>query len=101
MAVGVGSNVMATLRSIPCLPNCWAGAIGTAATLQLLGLLPDASTSVGSDGPMLEMDTIPNPFRDELVAEPFKIDAEGKVAIPTGSGLGIEINDEVVKKYLV
>ena len=92
---------MAKLWSIPCLPHCWAGAIGTAATLQLLALLPDASTSIGSDGPMLEMDTIPNPFREELVAEPFKIDADGNVAIPTGPGLGIEINEEVVKKYAV
>jgi D-galactarolactone cycloisomerase len=91
---------MAKLWSIPCLPHCWAGAIGTAASLQLLALLPDTSTSIGTDEPMLEMDTIPNPFRDEFVAEPFKIDAEGKVAIPKGPGLGIEIDEEVVKKYL-
>jgi len=47
------------------------------------------------------MDTIPNPFREVLAGKPFAIDADGKVAIPTGPGLGIEIDEEVVEKYAV
>ena len=34
---------MARLWSVQCVPHCWSGAIGIAATLQLLSLLPDAT----------------------------------------------------------
>jgi D-galactarolactone cycloisomerase len=92
---------MARLWSVQCLPHCWSGVIGIAATLQLLSLLPDATFGFSSDQPMLEHDLLENPFRDELSPKPFQINAEGFVEIPTGPGLGIEINEEVVRKYLV
>ena len=91
---------MARLWSIQCVPHCWAGAISIAATLQLLALLPNYTWGFSSDEPMLEFDTYENPFRDEIVARPFQID-KGYVAIPTGPGLGIEVNEDVVKKYVV
>ena len=92
---------MARLFSIQCLPHCWAGAITIAATLQVLSLLPPYTWGFFSDEPMLEHDTYENPFRDELVTTPFKLDKNGFNAVPTTPGLGIEVNDEVVKKYLV
>ena len=92
---------MARLWSVQCVPHCWSGAIGIAATLQVLSLLPDATFGFTSDQPMLEHDLLENPFRDELTAKPFQIDRQGCVAVPTGPGLGIEVNEEVVKKYLV
>ena len=92
---------MARLFSIQCLPHCWAGAITIAATLQVLSLLPPYTWGFSSDEPMLEHDTYENPFRDELVTKPFKLDKDGFIAIPTTPGLGIEVNEEVVKKYLV
>jgi D-galactarolactone cycloisomerase len=90
---------MARLWSVQCLPHCWSGAIGIAATLQLLSLLPDATHGFTSDAPMLEFDTSENPFREEL-ARPFEL-KDGHVAIPTGPGLGIEVNEDVVAKYAV
>jgi D-galactarolactone cycloisomerase len=92
---------MARLWSVQCLPHCWSGVIGIAATLQLLSLLPDATFGFGSDQPMLEHDLLENPFREELSPQPFQINAQGFVEIPTGPGLGVEINEEVVRKYLV
>jgi D-galactarolactone cycloisomerase len=92
---------MARLWSVQCVPHCWSGAIGIAATLQLLALLPDATFGFTSDQPLLEHDLLENPFREELSPKPFKIDQQGYIAIPTGPGLGIEVDEEVVKKYLV
>jgi D-galactarolactone cycloisomerase len=48
---------------------------------------------------MLELDTAENPFREELVVKPLAID-KGYIHVPTGPGLGIEVDEEVVKKYL-
>ena len=90
---------MARLFSIQCIPHCWGGAIVIAATLQLLSLLPPYTGGHTSDAPMLELDTIENPFRDEIVTEPFRLD-EGYVQVPSGPGLGIEIDEERVKEYL-
>jgi D-galactarolactone cycloisomerase len=86
---------------VQCVPHCWSGVIGIAATLQLLSLLPDATFGFHSDQPMLEHDLLENPFREELSPKPFQIDSQGFVEIPTGPGLGIEINEEVIRKYLV
>ena len=91
---------MARLWSIQCTPHCYGGAIAIAATLQVLSLLPTYTWGFSSDEPMLEFDTHENPFRDEIVARPFKL-KDGHVEFPTGPGLGIEVDEEIVKKYQV
>ncbi|MGE0755753.1 MAG: mandelate racemase/muconate lactonizing enzyme family protein [Pirellulaceae bacterium] len=89
---------MARLWSIQCMPHCWGGAIAIAATLQVLSLLPAYTWGFSSDEPMLEFDTYENPFRDEIVTRPIEV-RDGYVEVPTGPGLGIEINEDIVRKY--
>ena len=92
---------MARLFGIQAMPHCYAGAIVIAATLHVNALLPPHYQGfTGGDEPMLELDTYENPFRDVIVAKPFEI-KQGYVDVPTGPGLGIEIDEDVVKKYLV
>ena len=91
---------MARLFGMQALPHCWAGAIVIAASLQLNSLLaPHFQGFANGDEPMMEFDTYENPFRDEIVANKFEL-KNGFFDVPTGPGLGIEINEEVVKKYL-
>jgi len=68
-------------------------------TLQLLSILPPYNWGFTADAPMLEYDVYENPFRDEIVTKPVEI-KNGHVEIPTGPGLGIEINEEAVRKYV-
>jgi D-galactarolactone cycloisomerase len=89
---------MARLWSIQCVPHCWGGAIAIAATLQLLSLLPDPTWARATEPPMLELDVSENPFRDELLRRPIQV-SDGCVDVPTGPGLGIEVDEEVVKRY--
>ena len=91
---------MARLWSIQCVPHCWGGALAIAATLQVLALLPPYHWGFTSDDPMLEFDTYENPFRDEIITRPFQLQ-QGHVEIPTGHGLGVEVREDVVEKYLV
>jgi D-galactarolactone cycloisomerase len=90
---------LARLWGIPCIPHSWGGALLIAATLQVLALLPDTSWSRTTESPMLELDTYENPFRDELVTNPVRLRPDGLVDIPTGPGLGVEVNEEVVRRY--
>lgn len=92
---------MARLFGMQALPHCWAGAIVIAASLQLNSLLaPHFQGFTNGDEPMMEFDVYENPFRDEIVTKKFEL-KNGYFDVPTGPGLGIEINEEVVKKYAV
>jgi D-galactarolactone cycloisomerase len=50
--------------------------------------------------PLLEFEQCENPFRDHLSKEPI-VQHRGKVQIPTGAGLGIEIDRTVLDRYRV
>jgi D-galactarolactone cycloisomerase len=90
---------MAHLFRMQAAPHCWAGAITIAATLQVLALFPPhyLGSTVG-DEPMMEFDVYENPFRDEIVTKKIEL-KKGYFDVPTGPGLGIEIDESVVKKY--
>jgi len=91
---------MARLFGIQGLPHCYAGAIVIAATLQVNSLLPQHFQGFsGGDEPMQEFDVDENPFRDEIVVKKFEL-KNGYFDVPTGPGLGIEINEDLVKKYV-
>ena len=91
---------MARLYGVQVMPHCWSGAITIAAILQVLALLPDASWSRAAESPMLELDVAPNLFRTDLISNPFVL-KDGCIDIPTGPGLGIEINEDVINEYLI
>lgn len=91
---------MARLFGIQPLPHCWAGAIVIAATLQVNSLLaPHFQGFANGEEPMLEFDVYENPFRDEIITRKFVL-RDGHFEVPTGPGLGIEINEDLVRKYL-
>jgi D-galactarolactone cycloisomerase len=48
----------------------------------------------------MEFDTTDNPLRSEVITTPFTLQ-DGRVALPGGHGLGIEIDRDAVAKYQV
>jgi len=80
---------MAYNHQVRLVPHGWNTAVGLAADLQLVAALPVAS--------YVEFIT-PSPYIDDLLATPFRLDAAGLLAIPTGPGLGIELNTEAVER---
>lgn len=101
---GVGEALfvaeLAALHGRPCVPHAWGGAVLLAATLQLLAVLPEPSELPGIDSPLLELDRFENRMRTELSDEAFAVVA-GRVAVPTGPGLGIEVDEDVVRALAV
>jgi hypothetical protein len=55
---------------------------------------------VRSNGVVFELKPNPSPMQTDLVADPFR-QQDGTVNIPTGPGLGVEVNQEVVDRYLL
>jgi D-galactarolactone cycloisomerase len=55
---------------------------------------------------MLEYDTTPNRFREELLTEPLRVgeqvkESGGTVALPGGPGLGVEPDPDFLKHFSV
>jgi D-galactarolactone cycloisomerase len=76
-------------------PHTWTNGIGVLANLHC--------AAAASRVPYIEFPYDPPNWlpehRDFIFAEPLQIDAEGYVRIPQGPGLGIELEEEKLKKY--
>lgn len=98
---GIGETAfiadLAALHGRACVPHCWGGAVVMAATLQALAVVPEPTEIDGSYGSLLEWDTFENPMRTELLTEPLTV-TDGRVAIPAGPGLGIDVDESVVRR---
>ena len=40
-----------------------------------------------------------SPFIDDIVADPWRLDADGMLAIPDSPGLGLKLNRDALAKY--
>lgn len=79
-------------------PHVWGGGIALAASIQLLGSIPEyPHTSVVPDPLWLELDCGDNALRETLLSEPFR-PVDGWISIPDGPGLGVEVDLGAVQK---
>lgn len=90
---------LAELSAVQCIPHCWAGAVTLAATMHVVSLLPDGSRLPGAEPPMVEFDMTENPFRDEVSRVAFDR-RDGWVDVPTQPGLGIEVDESALRRYV-
>ncbi|QBI20807.1 mandelate racemase/muconate lactonizing enzyme family protein [Egibacter rhizosphaerae] len=82
-------------------PHVWGGAIGQAASLQLLAAIPNSPhTEIAGEPLWLELDRSPNELRWRLLTDPI-IASDGVVAIPSGPGLGVCVDEDVVAELRV
>lgn len=101
---GIGECIaiaeFASLFGVLTHPHCWGSAPAIAATMHTVACIPDFTWGFSTDQPMLEIDVYENPFRDELTSFKFTV-KDGYIDLPTKPGLGIDIDEDVIKKYLV
>ena len=81
-------------------PHVWGAAVAQAASLQLIAALPVTHHSLYPTEPILEYDRSAHPFRQQLIKSPWQMQNE-LVPIPSGPGLGIEIDMNVVREFAV
>lgn len=91
---------MASLFGVMAMPHCWGGAVALTAALNVVACIPNYTWGHTSDEPMLEFGVDENPFLTELITTPYVV-RNGYVDVPQQPGLGIEINEDVIRKYLV
>jgi D-galactarolactone cycloisomerase len=91
-------SYLAGLAGIAVYPHMFGTAVLLYATLQLAAALPPATAAAHGYGPLLELDRTPNPLREELARNPLQRDGD-LVTIPSGPGLGLEIDRAALERY--
>ena len=81
-------------------PHIFGTGIGLAASLHAAAVVPPCPLSRGAYEPLAEFDQSPHPFRDAVVHEPLTM-KEGRLSIPTGPGLGIEVDRVALDRLAV
>ena len=81
---------MACDHNILLVTHGWNTALGLAADLHIAAAHPTAR--------WVEYIT-PSPYIEEIVTTPFVIDPDGLLEIPTGPGLGIELDWDRIAHY--
>ncbi len=82
---------LASCHNLGCAPHVFGSAVGLAANAHLFASVPNAV--------LFEFDQTPNALRDELLTSPIDIDVDGMVTVPSGPGLGIELDGDTVARY--
>ena len=80
------------------IPHSWGTGIAFAAGLHLVSTLDPLPGRLRMPEAMLEMDRSENALRDTLTLPHFKLD-DGKVAVPTSPGLGVDVDLDFLAKY--
>ncbi len=98
--ISAGRHIIALAHShgVQVNPHVWGSAIAQAASLQLLAAVPVAHHSLFAQEPILEYDRSSHPFRLHLITKPIE-QIGGWVEIPSGPGLGVEVDRAVLEKY--
>lgn len=71
-------------------PHTWSDAVALVANMHVVASQSHAIT--------VEMDQTGNPFIEELLTEPLRIE-DGELEVPTRPGLGIDLNEDTVARY--
>ena len=77
------------------VPHCWKTGLGIAAAAHLA-----AATGQCPYIEFLPVELAESPLRRELLVEDLRV-VDGRLELPTGPGLGIELDRDVVRKYRV
>ena len=100
--ISAGRHIIALAQShgVQINPHVWGSAIAQAASLQFIAALPVAHHSLFAQEPVLEYDRSSHPFRQHLITRPIQ-QVNGWVDIPSGPGLGVEVDRAVLEKFRV
>jgi len=91
---------MANAFGVRVNPHVWGTGVALAASLQLIATLPDNPPGLHPIAPLLEFDQSEHPIRMAVLTERIE-QRNGWVEVPSGPGLGIEIDREAIARFRV
>jgi len=95
-------QALASSFGVLTIPHVWGSGIAVAAAMHALATIPPTPHTANpvalQNEPVVEFDRKHNPLRDDLLNEDFAL-TSGSLQVPTGPGLGVTVNEEVLKCY--
>lgn len=95
-------QALASSFGVTVVPHVWGSGVAFFAALHVLACIPASPHTANpiplQNEPVVEFDRNHNPLRDNLLKTPVTL-VNGRISVPTGYGLGIEIDDEVLSQY--
>jgi D-galactarolactone cycloisomerase len=89
------------MHSTRVVASAWASGVGLAAAVHFVASLPPYPHPEFEPRPQLvEYDVGENPLREGVLAQPLEF-RDGRFNVPQGGGLGIELNEDVIKRYAI
>ncbi|GGB78538.1 D-galactarolactone cycloisomerase [Marinobacterium zhoushanense] len=86
------------IHGVRCVPHIWGTDIALAAGLHFHAIIPPSPPAFEAESAWLEFDQSDNPMRAALLKHPIQM-VDGMVRIPSGPGLGIEINKDALAPF--
>ena len=93
-------RTLASSKGINVVPHCWGTMLNLAAATHFLATGYREPGRREVDALMLEYDRTPNALRDELFDVPVVVN-DGVAQVPDGPGLGVVVNQEKMKEFVV
>ena len=94
---------LASSYGVAVVPHVWGSGVAVAAALHAIASLPPQPHTANpvplQNEPVVEFDRNRNPLRDELLRGRIDIDQDGRMSVPQGPGLGIEVDEDVLARY--
>lgn len=94
---------LASSFGVAVMPHVWGSGVALAAALHALAALPPQPHTANpvplQNEPVIEFDRNRNPLRDDLLKGGLSLGSHGRVPVPQGPGLGIELNEDLLPRF--
>jgi D-galactarolactone cycloisomerase len=101
---GVGDTMfiaeLAGLHGVMATPHTSNSAVGITAGLHVIGCSPNATRAFTGWEPLLEYGIDGSVWRESLLVQPHVM-VDGRMAVPEGPGLGIDIDEDHVRAVAI
>lgn len=89
---------LADVHHVRLVPHVWGTNVAMAAALHFHAIIPPAPPAHEARSAHFEFDQTYNPFRKAVVLNPIELE-QGRLQVPQGPGLGIEINRAALEQF--
>ena len=91
---------MACTFGVDLVPHTWGTGIAVSAALHLIANIDMPGSRLNNADALMELDRTENPLRDELVQPTFS-PHNGRLQVPNEPGLGVNVDEDALKRYLL
>jgi D-galactarolactone cycloisomerase len=96
-------QALASAFGVWVIPHVWGSGVALATALHIQASIPpfphSAQPIALQNEPVIEYDRNHNPLRDDLLRNRIEL-IDGKLPVPQGPGLGIDIDEDVLHRYM-